>query len=66
MTNRKWTNLHGVYARSAERADDQQLHQMIRALSAEVDSGNPHVRQALAAFQEEAARRETEKAPQQS
>lgn len=59
---RKPTNLRGLYARSAERADDQQIAHMIRVLQAEAEeTSNPHVVQALEAFQEEAARRAGEK-----
>lgn len=54
---KKWTNLRGLYARSAERADDEQVRHMIRVLAAEVDQGNPHISQALEAFKEEAERR---------
>jgi hypothetical protein len=54
---RKWTNLRGLYARSAERADDEQLRRLIHGLEAEPDQGNSHIAQALAAFREEAQRR---------
>jgi hypothetical protein len=58
---KKVTNLRGLYARSAERADDEQLARMIRSLQAEADQGNPHIVQALGAFMDEAARRAGEK-----
>jgi hypothetical protein len=54
---KKPTNLRGLYARSAERADDEQVQHMVRVLEAEVDQGNPHISQALEAFRDEAQRR---------
>jgi hypothetical protein len=61
MTKRV-TNLRGVYARTAEHADDAQLAHLIRSLEAEPDQGNPHIAQALEAFRGEAQRRATERA----
>lgn len=51
------TNLYGLYARSAERANDAELQRLIRALEAEPEPHHAHITQALAAFKEEAQRR---------
>jgi hypothetical protein len=55
------TNLRGVYARTAEHADDAQLERLIHALEGEPDQGDPHISQALEAFRGEVERRGREK-----
>lgn len=52
-----WTNLYGLYTRSAEHANDAELQRLITALEAEPEQDNPHIGQALAAFKDEARRR---------
>jgi type II secretory pathway component PulK len=56
----KVPNLYNLYARSAERADDQQLERLISSLQAEPNK-TAHIAQALAAYSDEAARRKAEK-----
>lgn len=55
------TNLYGLYARSAERADDQQLQRLISSLEAEPPPHHAHITQALAAFRDEVERRAQER-----
>jgi hypothetical protein len=51
------TNLRSLFARTAERAEDQQLLRLIGSLEAEPNQRDPHIRQALEAFTEEARQR---------